>query len=490
MTVRNLSEQKQTEDAPRPWSFRDYLLLGLALGSAILSRSENINVFASPLLDMFAGSVGAALIVDLFTKGREMKNARTKARELRIANGTEEFNRDGEQIIILGGDGSFVVDHMAVNDPRHTIPVFNTHEAAQVTKRLIPVDKEAKYLNLGVAPDGLSVIDTPSLGLLGLKESNAIHTHQGTKAVMVSLGNTFPKEYGFQVEGADDAQAMVLQTRLVEQLEPVVGSSDNCVTIRVDQMYDFPGNRAIGDVLTNRRSDWEASLADNKNMGKVLLLDPWAIVMRSIYETAITMPGSRNDASIAVVLESDSLPATLPFAEDFGIQFLGKNHHFNTLVSVRDFFHRHSKNKRVMANLVMEMTDEAVLAKVVKNQSRVTSDVEETVLDLAKQDSIYIFQTKRATEIAQKLGALNVVCVADCVCDMVGQVVDKVRIGDESVSDIQLWVDNQHNHQKITNRMERNRVRPAKDRLDILNELEQSSNSDWWASLLSKGEFY
>ena len=253
-------------------------------------------------IDLALNSAGFGLVAKV---GYEYTRRNEKRIES-IQNGTAEIKPKGEQVILLGGKSSHVVDAIASSTVRYGfIPVLESHEGAKEilfqnsenVRRGEPV-----YLNLEVNGNGnsrthTSYLDTHAWDRLKLSQENLIHAENGHRYLLVvGCGEQADKELSLDPQNIDvthdDLRSALLQLKARLQPGDLVEERD------IIDMY-------IGNANIRRTNAENRTLISDRELAKKtgvdIYIDTWAFVLRELAETL--KEGGSNEIAIATTNE-------------------------------------------------------------------------------------------------------------------------------------------------------------------------------------------
>jgi len=409
------------------WTWRDLVLMGTAIGAAALSGNEKIGSLAKTFLDLYAQAITGYYIISGVVRGSQRESERKQS----ILTGVASIKRAGEQVILLGGNGSAGLEETFKAYPNGTIPVFNSKKGAE---RLLDWFKSVTWkksklkpfwVSLGLEDEGTTVVDTPGLKTIQLSKENLIHTSKGDKLVVVSFGNS-------------QEETQILYTRLVRRaLETrLISTPSEVIMVRLASMYDDSGKikRDVGSERTIR-ADLDRLKEDSWLFsGGILCVDTWSLVMNEM-KSIFRAKNSDKEKKIGLFLDSTSQSIkNLAWAEIFGFEFLGHVENDDSLNKSKTFYKSGGDEDIVY----IEDSDIITLA-------RVKTSIEANgihIYDARNIKGVYIFETSQAARMAEEAGASKVICAADLQKDLVEQVLRMVKKG-QSINEIQEWLDQQ-----------------------------------------------
>lgn len=466
------------ENSNPVWTWREWALFGSALLATGLSGVEDVPVLVKPFLELYGQAVGSVIII----RGIYLGNERAKARTERILLGSEPIKRQGEQVLLLGGEGSPALEETFKTNPDGMIPVFNSRKGAErlldwVKTKLGKRDKlKSFWANLHLESGGTTVIDTPGLETIQLTRENLVHTSDGDKLVVVSFGDqggsTIKLEGG---HGVNEEESLVLLSRLIKQSrdKKLISDPSAAVTIRLASMYNLPFDQEPNSNNTTRSKLERRVRNDELFSGGRIIIDSWAVVMRALQQTLKISPGNNELSQIGLVIESDSIPIeNFPFEAVFGIRSLGNGKNDQMSVLTRDFLEHKSNNNPHVVFIYLEKNDVLTLARVkVKKDANIMSE---------SFEPIYIFQTSKAADMARDAGAKNVICIAELHREVIETIVSSLKSGslvdkeaeklrpqgENIIVSLQNWLDEKYMHVEINQAIDEPRRRASLKRLD------------------------
>lgn len=475
----------------------DILTTVVALGAFGLSFSPDISEAADTALKVLGGILAEGQV-----EGRvDNLRSRLRQRNENILAGQEEIKRKGEQIIMLGGDGHLAVDEMFENNPSGMIPILNNRKVAErlfdlfrskMLKKLFPF-----YINLGVEENyGTTVVDTPALQAATIRRQNLVESVDGSKLVMLSVGESFPRSFGgLRGQGANEEESVILASRLINQAVKTgtINDPKKAVIIRLGQVYEVPEGRLDQRSSHMEITDWkERGLKDKDFQGGVVCVDTWAMTLNAIRTILSISPAYASYDNFGLLIVTDTLTVTeMPFSEVFGMTFLGSVYDKGSVENVRDYYEARRDQSVGTVELVVEESDAKTLSKIISR------DEDEPVSELRGKQPIYMFQSKKAAELARAKGADNIICASELQQKIVLQILESLRTGripgfessednidpSKVLDNIQNWLAEVFREDEIMKLMDYQRRKPDRDYLRQLDAREAEQEEAIWLSI-------
>jgi hypothetical protein len=202
-------------------------------------------------------------------------------RKRRIIEGTEKLEPQGEQIVVLAGDGNNIADELIASGERF-VPVYENADAAS---HLIHTSGTGRptYINLdldGVRNTGLSYLDSEGWGNLRLGADNLIQSKNGKRYLMVvGLGPKRDEELSHRLEniGVSQDNLRSSSARLKDGL-PTGALKEGRDVIELYVANDLIMHPDIEE-KGRMRSDRELAFGT----GVDIYIDAWDVALRGIF---------------------------------------------------------------------------------------------------------------------------------------------------------------------------------------------------------------
>lgn len=206
-----------------------------------------------------------------------------EARKESIKSGETEIRRKGEQTFILGGASSNVADVLAIENPDHTIPIFENPQGAKhiVSELEGRVSKEKPfYLSLDINPgqEG-GYYKSGRWEKLHIGKDNLLKTKMGKRHLVIfGCGETPDEELNTDFKFVDlDHHELSAAAHMLEQRVDKEAGMDSVITVYLGSAKVPQINDETGEASSNLR---EAS----EKAGVSIFLDTWGLMLKKLSE--------------------------------------------------------------------------------------------------------------------------------------------------------------------------------------------------------------